>query len=151
MTCIAVQCPHCLSKQLVKRGKTRCGTPRYWCQHTACVTGSVLLDYRNRGCVPEVQQTIMAMSLHASGMRDTARVLRIRTDTVLRALRQKAAALESVNAVLLRTLNPDEVPVDMERAGEAEREEMWSCVGKKKAPNALFYGSLEGVHPASRS
>src|SRR5262245_60683467 len=134
MTFIAVQCPHCLRKPIVKRGKTRCGTQRYLCQNTACVTGSFLLDYRNRGCVPEVKHTIIDMSLNARGSRDTARVLRISTDTVLRELRKKAAALESVNSALLPTLNPDAVTVDSERAGEAERDAMWSFVGKKKAP-----------------
>ena len=54
MTFIAVRCPHCQSEQIVKRGKTRRGTQRYLCQNTACTTGSFLLDYRNRGCLPEV-------------------------------------------------------------------------------------------------
>jgi ribosomal protein S27E len=27
MTFIAVRCPHCQSEQIVKRGKTGCGTP----------------------------------------------------------------------------------------------------------------------------
>src|SRR5438093_7766875 len=107
MTFIAVQCPHCHSEQVVKRGKTDSGTQRYLCQNTACVTGSFLLDYRNRGCVPEVKQTIIDMSLNASGIRDTARVLQISTDTVLRELKKKEAALESVNTALLRTLNQD--------------------------------------------
>jgi transposase-like protein len=84
MTFIAVRCPHCQSEQIVKRGKTRRGTQRYLCHNTACTTGSFLLDYRNRGCLPEVKQTIVDMSLNASGIRDTARVLRISTDTVLR-------------------------------------------------------------------
>jgi InsA N-terminal domain len=35
MTFIAVQCPHCQSEQVVKRGKTRRGTQRYLCQNTA--------------------------------------------------------------------------------------------------------------------
>jgi transposase-like protein len=51
MTFIAVQCPHCHSEQIVKRGKTGCGTQRYLCQNTGCATGSFLLDYRNQGCV----------------------------------------------------------------------------------------------------
>ena len=88
MTFIAVRCPHCQSEQIVKRGKTRRGTQRYLCQNTACTTGSFLLDYRNRGCVPEVKQTIIDMSLNASGIRDTARVLRISTDTVLSELKR---------------------------------------------------------------
>jgi insertion element IS1 protein InsB len=139
MTFIAVQCPHCHSEQIVKRGKTRRGTQRYLCQNMACAKGSFLLDYRNRGCLPEVKQTVIDMSLNASGIRDTARVLRISTDTVLSELRKKEATLESVNAALLRTLNPDEVRVDIERAGEAEMDEMWSFVGKKKDQRWLWH------------
>ena len=64
MTFIAVQCPHCHSEQIVKRGKTRWGTQRYLCQNMACAKGSFLLDYRNRGCLPEVKHTIIDMSLN---------------------------------------------------------------------------------------
>jgi len=46
MTFISVRCPHCQSNQIVKRGKTGCGTQRYLCQNTMCATGSFLLDYR---------------------------------------------------------------------------------------------------------
>ena len=56
MTLIAVRCPHCQSKQVVKRGKTTRGTQRYLCQNTLCAKGSFLLDYCNRGCLPEVKQ-----------------------------------------------------------------------------------------------
>ena len=73
MTFIAVRCPHCQSDQIVKRGKTARGTQRYLCQNTLCAKGSFLLDYCNRGCLPEVKQTIIDMSLNASGVRDTAR------------------------------------------------------------------------------
>ena len=79
------------------------------------------------------------MSLNASGVRDTARVLRISTDTVLRALRQKEAALASVNSALLRTIDPPEVLVDIEQAGEAEVDEMWSFVGKKGNQRCLWH------------
>ena len=89
MTFIAVRCLHCHSEQIVKRGKTRRGTQRYLCQNTTCTRGSFLLDYRNRGCLPEVKQQIIDMSLNASGVRDTARVLRISTDTVLSELKKK--------------------------------------------------------------
>src|SRR5499425_3575261 len=77
MTFIAVRCPHCQSNQIVKRGKTARGTQRYLCQNTLCVRGSFLLDYCNRGCLPEVKQSIIDMSLNASGIRDTARSLHI--------------------------------------------------------------------------
>ena len=57
-------------------------------------------------------------------MRDTARVLRISTDTVLRELKKKEAAF-------LRTHNPDDIAVAIERAGEAEMDEMWSFVVRR--------------------
>ena len=139
MTFIAVHCPHCRSEQIVKRGKTRRGTQRYLCQNSTCTQGSFLLYYRNRGCLPEVKQQIVDMSLNASGVRDTARVLHISTDTVLNELRKKEAELESVNTALLRTLNPDDIVVHVERAGEAEMDEMWSFVGKKKEPRWLWH------------
>jgi IS1 family transposase len=86
-----------------------------------------------------VKQQIIDMSLNASGVRDTARVLRISTDTVLRALRKKEAALESVNTALLRTVDPDETLVDIQQAGEAEMDEMWSFVGNKGNPRWLWH------------
>ena len=46
MTFIAVRCPHCQSEQIVKRGKTGCGTQRYLCQNPTCATGSFLLDFQ---------------------------------------------------------------------------------------------------------
>src|SRR5215831_1236084 len=141
MTFIAVRCPHCQSDQIVKRGKTARGTQRYLCQNTLCVRGSFLLDYCNRGCLPDVKQTIIDMSLNASGVRDTARSLHICPNTVLRELKKKEGGLEAVNTTLLRTLNPAEVAWDLERAGEAEAEmdEMWSFVGHKGHPRWLWH------------
>ena len=116
-TFIAVRCPNCQSNQIVKRGKTARRTQRYLCQNKACITGSFLLDYRNRGCLAEVKELIIDMSLNASGVRDTARSLHISTNTVLSELKKKEPSLESVNTALLSTLNPEEVTVDIERAG----------------------------------
>jgi len=79
------------------------------------------------------------MRLNASGVRDTARSLHICPNTVLRELKKKETALESVNTSLLRTLNPDEVAWDLERAGEAEMDEMWSFVGHKGNPRWLWH------------
>src|SRR5260370_31266934 len=124
MTFIAVRCPHCQSDQIVKRGKTARGTQRYLCQNTPCTKGSFLLDYCNRGCLPEVKQTIIDMSLNASGVRDTARSIHICPNTVLRELKKKEAALESVNTALLRTLTPEKVAVDIAQAADAARDEM---------------------------
>jgi len=53
--------------------------------------------------LPEIKQTIIDMSLNASGVRDTARSLHICPNTVLRELRKKEAVLEPVNTSLLST------------------------------------------------
>ena len=139
MTFIAVRCPHCQSNQIVKCGKALRGTRRYLCQNTRCAKSSFLLNYCNRGCLPEVKQTIVDMSLNASGVRDTARSLHICPNNVLRELKKKAIALASVNTALLRTLHPNEVAWDLERAGEAEMDEMWSFVGHKGNPRWLCH------------
>jgi insertion element IS1 protein InsB len=139
MTFIAVQCPHGPSEQIVKRGKTARGTQRYWCQHIMCTAGSFLLDYRNRGYVPEVKRTIIDMRLHTRGVRDTARVLRRSPDTVLSELKTREPVLESVNTALLSTRKRDEITVGLERAGEAEMAERWSCLGKQKEQRWLWH------------
>jgi insertion element IS1 protein InsB len=135
----AVRCPHWQSEQIVKRGTTRRGTPRYLGQTTAGTTGRFLLDYRHRGCLPEVKQTIVAMSLNARGLRDTARVLRSSTDPVLSALKKKETRRTSLHTALLRTLTPAQIVVDMEPAGEAAIDEMWSVVGHKGTPRWLWH------------
>jgi hypothetical protein len=86
-----------------------------------------------------VKELIIDMSLNASGVRDTARSLHISTNTILSELKKKEPVLESVNTALLNTLNPDEVTVDIERAGEAEMDEMWSFVGSKSNPRWLWH------------
>ncbi len=139
MTFISVRCPYCHSDQVVKRGKTRRGTQRYRCHNTACTPQSFLLEYSYQGRLPEVKQQMIDMSLNASGVRDTARVLHISTDTVLREIRKKEAVLESVNTALLRTVDPDEILVDIQQAGEAEVDEMWSFVGKKGHQRWLWH------------
>jgi len=108
-TFIAVQCPHCHRDQVVKRGKTARGTQRYLCQNKACASGSFLLDYRNRGCLPEVKALIIDMSLKASGIRDTARSLHISTDTVLSELKKKEPVVSS-RSLLRATLQYQRSP-----------------------------------------
>src|SRR5438105_7358316 len=66
-----------------------------------CQAGFEFFDHtRYQGRLPEVKHQIIDMSLNASGVRDTARVLHISTDTVLNELRKKEAVLESVNTAL---------------------------------------------------
>src|SRR5438093_12974508 len=109
MAFISVRCPYCHSDQIVKRGKTGCGTQRYLCQNATCATGSFLLAYRYQGRLPAVKHSIMAMSLNASGVCDTAPVRWTSTGTLTTELKKEAVALESVNTAFLRTRNPDDI------------------------------------------
>ena len=87
-----------------------------------------------------MKQKIIDMSLNASGVRDTARVLRISTDTVFRELRKKEAVLESVDTARPAHPQPEEdMAVAIERAGEAEMDEMWTFVGNKSNPSWLWH------------
>jgi hypothetical protein len=48
---------------------------------------------------------------------------------VLNDLKKKEVALESVNTALLRTLKPDEIAVDIQRAGEVrDRGDVEPCL-----------------------
>ena len=62
------------------------------------------------------------MCLTARRMRARARGLRTSTDTG-HSERRKKTALASVNTAVLRILRPDEITVQVERAGEAALEE----------------------------
>jgi transposase-like protein len=89
MTFMAVRGPYCHSDQIVNRGKTRRGTQRSLCHKSACTPQSFLLEDSYQGRWPEGKQPLIDRSLKASGVRDTARVLRSSTATVLRELRKK--------------------------------------------------------------
>ena len=89
MVLIPVHCFYCQSDQVTKRGKTKTGQQRYRCHNPNCEHQSFLLNPAYKGRLPEVKQHIIDMSLNASGVRDTARVLKISTRTVLNELKKR--------------------------------------------------------------
>ena len=89
MTLLPVHCPQCATDHVVKRGKTSNEKQRYLCQNEACPQQTFLLEYSHRGRLPQVKQQIVDMALNGSGIRDTARVLRISKDTVLSELKKR--------------------------------------------------------------
>jgi insertion element IS1 protein InsB len=64
-------CPDCHSTDIVKHGRTTAGKQRYY-----------------RGQLKEVKQQISDMALNGSGIRDTARVLKMSTTTVIDTLKK---------------------------------------------------------------
>ena len=89
MVLIAVTCPYCHSDHITKRGKTETGKQRYCCQHPDCPHQSFLLNPAYKGRIPAIKAQIVDMALNGSGIRDTARVLGISTDTVINELKKK--------------------------------------------------------------
>jgi transposase-like protein len=89
MVLIAVTCPYCQSDHITKRGKTETDKQRYRCHNANCPHQSFLLRPAYKGRLPEIKAQIIDMALNGSGIRDTARVLGISTDTVLNELKKK--------------------------------------------------------------
>jgi len=74
--------------------QTRQGKQRYLCQETLCDSRTFLLDYSYAGQSPEVKQQIIDMAMNASGIRDTARVLKISPTTVIKELKKRNLSLK---------------------------------------------------------
>lgn len=89
MALVEVICPLCKTKKVVKFGLNRQGKQRYQCKNENCAKNTFILAYANKGCLPEVKEKIIEMSLNGSGIRDTSRVLDISMTTVLSELKKK--------------------------------------------------------------
>jgi transposase-like protein len=89
MVLIAVTCPYCQSDHITKRGKTETDKQRYRCHNPHCPHQSFLLHPAYKGRLPAIKAQIIDMALNGSGIRDTARVLGISTDTVLNELKKR--------------------------------------------------------------
>ena len=62
MVTIPVQCPHCHSTEVIKAGKQATGAQRYQCQNGQCARRIFLLQYQDRGRVPEVRRQVVDMA-----------------------------------------------------------------------------------------
>jgi insertion element IS1 protein InsB len=90
MILIPVQCPHCHRDHVIKGDITKAGKQRYKCQNLACPHYSFQLDLTYKGRSPEVKAQLIDMVLNGSGIRDTARVLKISPTTVISELKKKS-------------------------------------------------------------
>jgi len=92
MVRMPVLCPHCHSDHVIKGGKTKAGQQRYKCQNTDCPHYSFQRDLLYKGRAPAIKEQIVDMSLNGSGIRDTARVLKISPTTVINTLKKRTCA-----------------------------------------------------------
>ena len=93
MVLMPVCCPLCGEASVVKRGKTGQGKQRYLCLNGGCPKRTFILDYTYNGLLPDVKARIVDMAVNGSGIRDTARVLRVSPNTVINELKKKNRAL----------------------------------------------------------
>jgi transposase-like protein len=86
---VAVQCPECESPEVVRYGRQANGAQRYRCNNVDCGRRIFLGRYHHTGRLPEVKRQIVDMALNGSGIRDTARVLKVSPMTVMATLKKK--------------------------------------------------------------
>src|SRR5712671_4605853 len=82
-----LHCSHCHGTDIVRHGTTRQGKQRYRCRACPERGRTFLLEYAYAGQSPEVKRQIVDMAMNASGIRDTARVLRVSPTTVIKGPR----------------------------------------------------------------
>ena len=88
MVSVPVPCSHCQSTEVIKAGKQANGTRRYQCQNARCGRRIFLLQYQDRGRALEIRHQVVDMAINGSGVRDTARVLRISPTAVIAVLKK---------------------------------------------------------------
>jgi IS1 family transposase/transposase-like protein len=134
-----IKCLHCNSEDISKRGTTKEGKQRYACNNDKCVINSFILDYTYKGCLPNIKSQIIEMAMNSSGIRDTARVLKISPVTVIKELKKKNS-ISKINLKELENLkNLNDVKVDIVKVIDVEADEMWSYVGNKKNQYWLWH------------
>ncbi len=87
-----IQCPCCDGIEVIKHGKSGEGKQRYRCQNSECERRTFIRAYSYAAYSPQVKQQISEMSINGSGIRDTARVLKISPTTVIETLKKKVQA-----------------------------------------------------------
>jgi len=84
-----LHCPYCQGTDIVQHGTTRQGKQRYRCHQCPGGGRTFLRAYAYAGQSSDVKRQIVDMALNASGIRDTARVLRVSPTTVLKELKKR--------------------------------------------------------------
>lgn len=89
MATVEVKCPYCGETNVNKYGKSQTGAQRYRCFNKDCAQKTFILDFKNNGCRPGIEEKIIDMAANASGIRDTARVLKVSKQKVSDTLKKQ--------------------------------------------------------------
>lgn len=82
-----IVCPKCGCDDLQKNGHSPNGTQRWLCR--GC-RKFFQLHFNQNGRNQEVKDKVIEMVMNGSGIRDTARVLRISTTTVIKTIKKNS-------------------------------------------------------------
>jgi transposase-like protein len=89
MTCYQeITCPKCGGSNIAKSGLSARAVQRYRCRHADCPTKTFMRHYRYRAYEPGIKAQVVEMAINCSGIRDTARVLKINKNTVISTLKK---------------------------------------------------------------
>jgi len=80
-----VPCPHGGSDHMIKFGTNPKGKQRYRCQNSDCTTTTFMQAYHYKAYEPGMKARIVDMAINVSGIRDTARVLKVSLNTAIPA------------------------------------------------------------------
>ena len=139
MTSVPVHCPDCQGVDVVRYGKQRHGPQRYRCNHTDCPRHIFLLAYRNHGRLPAVKHQMVDMALNGSGIRDTARVLRVSPTTVITTLKKKRQAYsKSIDIIVNKPIDQKVVELSSSQRYSLVENSMYHAVFLLKAYKMTF-------------
>ena len=142
MAFVQVQCPDCHRTDVVQYGKQANGTQRYRCNNRDGSRTIFLLQYQDKGRLPAVQQQMVDMTLHGSGVRDIVRVLRGSSATVIDVRKKKEPAVKQVHERVLHSRDPAQGDVILRQVEAAEMDEMWSVVGSN-SPQRWWWHAID--------
>ena len=77
----------------MKSGRDANGEQRYRCQQSDCPVQTFMRGYRYKAYEPGIKEQVVDMAINGSGIRDTARVLKINKNTVIGTLKKSLATL----------------------------------------------------------
>ncbi|ELY4299727.1 IS1 family transposase [Cronobacter turicensis] len=125
MATIAVHCPRCQSALVYRHGQNPKGRDRFRCRDCHRV---FLLTYTYEARKPGVKDQITEMAFNGAGIRDTARVLKIGINTVIRT--PKKLSPKRITSSPVTHADVDLI---------CELDEQWGFVGSKARQHWLWY------------
>ncbi|MBW4689895.1 MAG: hypothetical protein KME40_33640 [Komarekiella atlantica HA4396-MV6] len=98
-----IRYPHCQDVNICRNGRTSTGKQKYICKNPECPYWTFTLEaHPYYGSRKEVKEKIVTMAVNGSGVRDTARTLKISPVTVLSELKKTITAKFATEGQIFR-------------------------------------------------